>query len=85
MFEIKTIYYFMSLNDVKINTICIIKSINIKDEKIKIRLMELGLNIGSKIVIKNKSLLKKTLLIVINSCCFTLKSNLAKGITVHYA
>lgn len=75
----------MNLNDVKLNTKCIIKSVDIKDEKTKIRLMELGLNEGAKIIVKNKSILKKTLLVIVNSCCFTLKSNLAKEINVNYA
>ena len=75
----------MNLNKVKLNTLCVIKSIDIADEKTKIRLMELGLIQGANIVVKNKSVLKKTLLIIINSCCFTLKSNLAEGVIVNYA
>ena len=75
----------MNLNKVKLNTQCVVKSINITDEKTKIRLMELGLIEGANIVVKNKSVLKKTLLIIINSCCFTLKSNLAEGVIVNYA
>lgn len=75
----------MNLNEVKLNVNCIIKSINIEDEKTKIRLMELGIVEGGSIIVKNKSSLKKTLLIIINSCCFTLKSNLAQDVKVNYA
>ena len=46
----------MSLSEVKLNAQAVIKEINIADTKIKIRLMELGLNIGTKIVVKIKVL-----------------------------
>lgn len=75
----------MSLSEVKLNALAVIKEINIADTKIKIRLMELGLNIGTKIVVKNKSIMKKTMLVVFNATCFTLKDNLAKEIVVNYA
>ena len=75
----------MSLNDVKINTDCIIKEVKIKDERFKIRLMELGLIEDAVIQVNKKSLLKKTLLININSTLFTLKDNIAKEIVVNYA
>ena len=75
----------MSLLDVKLNTDCVIKSVNVKDEKIKIRLMELGLVQGCVVKVNRKSVLKKTLLIIFNSTCFTLKDNLAREIVVNYA
>ena len=75
----------MSLSEVKLNAQAVIKEINIADTKIKIRLMELGLNICTKIVVKNKSIMKKTMLVVFNATCFTLKDNLAKEIVVNYA
>lgn len=75
----------MSLSDVKLNTDCVVKSVNIKDEKTKIRLMELGLVDGVIVQVNRKSVLKKTLLIIFNSTCFTLKDNLAKEILVNYA
>lgn len=75
----------MSLSEVKLNALAVIKEINIADTKIKIRLMELGLNIGTKIIVKNKSIMKKTMLVVFNATCFTLKDNLAKEIVVNYA
>ena len=75
----------MSLSDVKMNTNCVIKSVGIKDEKTKIRLMELGLVEGEIVKVIKKSVLKKTLLIIFNSTCFTLKDNLAHEIVVNYA
>ncbi len=75
----------MSLSEIKLNALAIVKEINIVDTKTKIRLMELGLNIGTKIMVKNRSVMKKTMLIVFNSSCFTLKDNLAKEIVVNYA
>jgi len=75
----------MNLNEVKLNTQCVIKSITVEDEKTKIRLMELGLTEGTSVKISKRSVLKKTLLIIFNSSCFTLKSNLANGIVVEYA
>lgn len=75
----------MTLFDVKLNANCIIKTIEVEDEKTKIRLMELGLVQGATIRVKNKSIFKKTLLIIFNSSCFTLKDNLAKKIQVNYA
>ena len=74
----------MSLYEVKLNTFCKIKSIEVEDEKTKIRLMELGLVEGTEIYVKNKSILKKTLLVVFNSSCFTIKDNVSKSIMVIY-
>jgi len=74
----------MSLNDVKLNATCVVKSVNVSDEKTKIRLMELGLVEGCLVSVNRKSVLKKTLLIIFNSTCFTLKDNLASEILVNY-
>ena len=75
----------MSLSDVKLNTNCVVKEVNIKDEKTKVRLMELGLTKGCLVRVNRKSILKETLLIIVNSNYFTLKNNLAKQIVVNYA
>jgi len=75
----------MNLLNAKPNTNLIIKELNIEDEKTKIRLMELGLNVGTNLVVKHKSIFKKTLLVVFNNSCFTLKENYAKNIVVNYA
>jgi len=71
--------------ETKLNTDCIIKEINIEDEKTKIRLMELGLIAGTRVRVKTKSIFKKTILIIFHSSCFTLKENIAKKIVVNYA
>lgn len=75
----------MSLYEVKLNTTCKIEEVAVKDYKTKIRLMELGLVEGTKIYVKHKSVMKKTLLVVFDNSCFTLKENLAKEIAVKYA
>lgn len=75
----------MSLSEIKLNVEAVVKEINIIDRKIKIRLMELGLNVGNKILVKNRSVMKRTMLVVFNSSCFTLKENLARNILVNYA
>ena len=75
----------MKLSDVKLKTECVVKSVNVKDEKTKIRLMELGLVENTIVKVERTSILKKTLLIVFNSTCFTLKENLASEIEVNYA
>lgn len=74
----------MNLYEVKLNTPCIIKQLEIEDEKLKIRLMELGLTFGTKLMVKNKSVCKKTLLVVFNNSCFSLKEQTAKLIMVNY-
>ena len=74
----------MNLSQVKLNTNCVVRQVNILDEQTKIRIMELGINASTKIMVKHKSLLKKTLLVVFNSSCFTLKDTIAKNIVVEY-
>ena len=73
------------MSEIKLNVEAVVKEINIIDRKIKIRLMELGLNVGTKILVKNRSVMKRTMLVVFNSSCFTLKENLARNILVNYA
>lgn len=75
----------MSLSEVKLNTDCVVKEIKIADEKTKIRLMELGLILGTKLRVENKSALKQTLLVVFNSSVFTIKTDVANGIIINYA
>ena len=75
----------MNLFEVKLHTNCVIKEVNIAEEKTKIRLMELGMIEGVQVQVIKKSILKKTLLVVFNSTCFTLKDNLARNILVNYA
>lgn len=75
----------MNLSQAKINTQCVVKSVNVKDYNTKIRLMELGLTEGTKIVVKHKSVLKKTLLVSFAWSCFTIKDNIASQLEVEYA
>lgn len=75
----------MTLVEAKLNANCIVESVNIADEKTKIRLLELGLVKGSRVVVKKISILKKTLLVALNGACFTLKDELAKGVNIKYA
>ena len=75
----------MNLNEIKLNTNSVVTAVNIKDEQTRIRLMELGIFEGTIIRVVKKSTFKKTLLVVFNSTCFTLKDNLAKEIEVKYA
>ncbi len=74
----------MDLTEAKLNTNCKIVEMNIPQEKVKIRLMELGLNVGSVLKVERKSALKQTLLIVFNYSCFTLKKDIAKFLKINY-
>ena len=71
----------MMLPEAKLNVKLIVKDIKL-DSKIKFRLMELGLIPNCKIAIKKRSMFKKTLLVVFHNSCFTINSNIAKGIEV---
>ena len=75
----------MNLSQAKLNTECVVQNVAVKDVNFKIRLIELGLTPGTKIKVKHKSALKKTLLVVFACTCFTLKENIAKEIEVIYA
>ena len=74
----------MNLNEVNINKVCEVKSVNIENEILNLRILELGIISGTKITIKHKSLLKKTLLIAFNNSCFSINENLYKNIEVEY-
>ena len=75
----------MKLSQAKLNCKCIIKSVDIKDEKTKFRLLELGLIEGCEIYVSRKSIFKKTLIVIFCASCFTLKEDVAQGIEVAYA
>ena len=74
----------MLLIDAKMNTNLIVKSINSLDTD-KLRLIELGLYEGVNVLVKNKSIFKKNLLIFFNHSCFVIGVDLAKNIEVEYA
>ena len=75
----------MKLIEIKINQKCVIENLEIIDKNLKIRLMELGLTPGTNLYIKNRSVLKKTLLIVFASTCFSISKKIAENIVVRYA
>ena len=75
----------MFLSEVKSKTNCVVKKVDIKNRKTQIRLMELGLLENAIVQVYKKSIFKKTLLIILNSCCFTLKESVANQIVVTYA
>jgi len=72
----------MKLTELKINDECYIVALKVKDEKLKLRLEELGLYRNNKIKMLFISPLKETLLIKIFNSAFALKSNIAKDIIV---
>lgn len=73
----------MLLNQAKLNVDLVVKNIN-SNSKNKLRLQELGLIDGTKILVKHKSILKNTMLIIFNNSCFVINSNIAKEIEVNY-
>ncbi|MBE7076864.1 MAG: ferrous iron transport protein A [Clostridiales bacterium] len=73
----------MNLYESKLNTECVIVDLSCED-RLKLRLMELGIFKGERITVKHKSIFKKTLLVVFSSNCFTLKDEIAKQIKVNY-
>lgn len=73
----------MLLNQAKLNADLVIKNIN-SNSKNKLRLQELGLVDGTKVLIKHKSILKNTMLIIFNNSCFVINNDIAKEIEVNY-
>ena len=75
----------MSLFDCEKNKLCKIVSVNIQDEKLKLRLYEIGFFSNSQIKVLNKSYLKSTILVSVLDSCFAIKADVAKLIEVEYA
>lgn len=75
----------MNLSEVKLNVWCKVKEIEIEEYKTKLRLMELGIIKNAKIMVKKKSLMKKTLLVVFSNSCFTINDEMSSKIMVEYA
>ena len=75
----------MTMYDCNKKQECYIKELNIVDEKLKLRLYEIGFFVGSKITVLNKSFLNKTLLVHVLDSCFAIKADVAKLIEVDYA
>ncbi|MBQ7798157.1 MAG: ferrous iron transport protein A [Clostridia bacterium] len=74
----------MTLKNCPKNKICKIISLNIIDDKLKLRLYEIGFFVGSYIQVLNISALKKTMLIQVLDSCFAIKSSIADCIEVEY-
>ena len=74
----------MSLQCCKKNKLCEVISVNILDDKLKLRLYEIGFFPSSKIKILNMSHLKKTMLVQVLDSCFIIKSEMAEQIEVKY-
>lgn len=72
----------MNLSQAKLNHVYEIVSVNINNEKLKLRLEELGMFQGEKVEVKKFSVLKKTMLIRIFNSLFTLKVQIAKNIII---
>ena len=75
----------MTIYDCNKNEECFVKQVNINDDKLKIRLYEIGFFVGSPIKVLNKSFLNKTLLVGVLDSCFVIKADVAKMIEVDYA
>lgn len=74
----------MTLYDCNKNDEYCIKQLNISDNKLKLRLYEIGFFTSSKIKVLNKSFFNKTLLVNVLDSCFTIKGDVAKLIEVDY-
>ena len=72
----------MTLADVNLNEYALITNINIKDKTYSIRLQELGLYVGSVVMILNFSPLKQTYLIQIFNSVFAIKKEILNQIEV---
>ena len=75
----------MTLNNCDINKKYSVKSINTNNNKLKLRLYEIGFFNSSEVRILNKSFAGKTLLISVLDSCFAIKSEMAKCIEVEDA
>lgn len=74
----------MTLVECDLNRNCEIISVNIEDEKLKIRLMEIGFFISNIVSVSKRSVLKRTMLVDVLDSCFAIKSDMAKLIEVEY-
>ena len=74
----------MNLNNGEKNREYQITDINIVDERIKLRLYELGFFVNGKVMVLNRTIAKKTILVSVLDSCFIIKSDIAKSIEVEY-
>ena len=73
----------MTLNDCDLDKVYKVLSIQDLEEKVTLRLYEIGLFLGSEIKVLNKSFSNKTLLVQILDSCFVLKEDISKHIKVN--
>jgi len=78
------IYFGMTLQNCTPNKVCKIISINNDDEKLKLRLYEVGFFECSKIMVLKKSCLNQTLLVQVLDSCFAIKTDMAELFEVEY-
>ena len=74
----------MKLNDCQKNKKLNVISINEIDQKLKLRLYEIGFYPSAEIKVLNISFLKHTILVQVLDSCFAIKSSIAKNIEVEY-
>lgn len=72
----------MILSNAKINQKYIVKSVKVCNNKINVRLQELGLYTGAIVTLYKFSPLKKTILVQIFNSLFAMKTDVAKNIFV---
>ena len=75
----------MSILDVKVNANLVILSNNIPDDRVRFRLLDMGLYRGAKVVMLDNKKHKHNILISFNSVKYMLDKSLARDIEVDYA
>lgn len=74
----------MTLQNCDLKKYCKITKVDIDNEKLKLRLYEVGFFVGARVMVLNKSCFKQTLLVKVLDSCFAIKSNMAESIEVEY-
>lgn len=74
----------MMLSNCEINRKCRVVKLNFENNKLQLRLAEIGFFVGSEIEVLKLSVLKKTILIKVLDSCFAIKSSMAQNIEVEY-
>lgn len=74
----------MTLLNCDLDRKCCIVLVNVEDEKLRVRLMEIGFYLSGIVTVIKRSILKKTILVEVLDSCFAIKSDMAKFIEVEY-
>lgn len=74
----------MNLYECEKNKLCKIISVNIDDNKTKLRLYEVGFFEDGEVKVLNRTFARKTMLVSVLDSCFVIKSDVAKNIEVKY-